>query len=100
MDRFGHDVRVMKEDESHFRVTLSVAVSNQFCWIFGLGKAIRIVSPKNVKEGMKKALAEISARYELAFLPIFCPYCGGISENRFGHPQWIQSVFLIFQCFK
>lgn len=65
MDRFGRDVVAMKEDERHFRVTVSVAVSNQFYgWVFGLGKSVRIVGPESVKEGMKKALADIAARYE------------------------------------
>ncbi|MGN0752952.1 MAG: WYL domain-containing protein, partial [Aristaeellaceae bacterium] len=54
-----------KEDESHFRVTVSVAVSNHFYgWVFGLGKAVRIIGPESVREGMKKALADIAARYE------------------------------------
>jgi len=65
MDRFGRDIVVMKEDNNHFRVTVSVAVSSQFYgWIFGLGKSVRIVGPESVKEGMKKALADIAARYE------------------------------------
>ena len=65
MDRFGRDVVVMKEDERHFRITVSVAVSNQFYgWVFGLGKMVRIVSPESVKEGMKKALEDIAQRYE------------------------------------
>ena len=65
MDRFGRDVVVMKEDERHFRITVPVAVSNQFYgWVFGLGKMVRIVSPESVKEGMKKALADIAQRYE------------------------------------
>ena len=65
MDEFGSDVVAMKEDERHFRVTVSVAVSNQFYgWVFGLGKAVRIIGPESVKEGMKKALADIAARYE------------------------------------
>lgn len=58
-------VMVMKEDERHFRVTVSVSVSQQFYgWVFGLGKSVRIVGPESVKEGMKKALADIAARYE------------------------------------
>ncbi len=65
MDRFGRDVMVMKEDSTHFRVSVNVAVSNQFYgWIFGIGKSVRIVGPESVKEGMKKALADIAARYE------------------------------------
>ena len=58
------DVVAMKEDERHFRVTVSVAVSNQFYgWVFGLGKSVRIVGPESVVQGMKKALADISERY-------------------------------------
>ena len=65
MDRFGRDVVVMKEDDRHFRITVPVAVSNQFYgWVFGLGKTVRIIGPDSVKEGMKKALADITARYE------------------------------------
>jgi len=65
MDRFGRDVLIMKEDDWHFRITVPVAVSDQFFgWVFGLGKMVRIVGPEDVKEKMKKALADISARYE------------------------------------
>ena len=65
MDRFGRDVLIMKEDDRHFRITVPVAVSDQFFgWVFGLGKMVKIVGPEDVKEKMKKALADISARYE------------------------------------
>lgn len=65
MDRFGRDVMLMKEDERHFRITVPVAVSDQFFgWVFGLGKAVRIVGPESVKEKMKKALEGILERYE------------------------------------
>ena len=65
MDRFGSDIVAMKEDNTHFRVSVSVAVSQQFfAWVFGLGKAVRIVAPESVKEQMKKALADITERYE------------------------------------
>jgi UDP-galactopyranose mutase len=59
MDRFGSDIVAMKEDNTHFRISVSVAVSQQFfAWVFGLGKAVRIVAPESVKEQMKKALLE------------------------------------------
>ena len=65
MDRFGRDIFVTKEDDRHFKVTVNVAVSNQFFgWVFGLGKMVRIVSPESVKEKMKKALEGILERYE------------------------------------
>ena len=47
------------------RFPIHIAVSDQFFgWVFGLGKTVRIVGPEDVKEKMKKALADISARYE------------------------------------
>ena len=65
MDRFGSDIVAMKEGNTHFRVSVSVAVSQQFfAWVFGLGKAVRIVAPESVKEQMNKALADITERYE------------------------------------
>ena len=65
VDRFVRDVLIMREDDRHFRITVPVAVSDQFFgWVFGLGKTVRIVGPEDVKEKMKKALADISARYE------------------------------------
>ena len=65
MDRFGSDIVAMKEDNTHFRVSVSVAVSQQFfAWVFGLGKAVRIVAPESVKEQMKKALQDIAESYE------------------------------------
>ncbi|MBQ4088693.1 MAG: WYL domain-containing protein [Clostridia bacterium] len=65
MDRFGHDVLIMKEDDRHFRITVPVAISMQFFgWVFGLGKMVRIVEPEDVKAKMKKALQDIIERYE------------------------------------
>ncbi len=63
MDRFGREVLVMPEDKTHFRITVPVAVSQQFFgWVFGLGKAVRIVGPESVKEKMVKSLEEIAER--------------------------------------
>ena len=65
IDRFGADVVTRKVDGYHFEITVPVAVSDQFYgWVFGLGKKVRIVAPESVKEGMKKALADIAQRYE------------------------------------
>ncbi len=63
MDRFGREVLVMPEDKTHFRITVPVAVSQQFFgWVFGLGKAVRIVGPESVKEKMVKSLEDIAER--------------------------------------
>ncbi|MBE5804501.1 MAG: WYL domain-containing protein [Clostridiales bacterium] len=65
LDRFGKDILAVPEDKNHFRVTVPVAVSQQFFgWVFGLGKYVRIVGPEHVKEMMQKSLADIAARYE------------------------------------
>ncbi len=49
LDRFGADLIIMPEDETHFSVNVTVAVSPQFfSWIFGLGGAVRITSPDEV----------------------------------------------------
>ena len=64
IDRFGKDVMAYPVDKSHFKITVPVAISQQFYgWVFGLGKMVRIVGPEDVKEGMKKALADITERY-------------------------------------
>ena len=64
IDRFGKDVLAIPEDKTHFRITVPVAVSQQFFgWVFGLGKAVRIVGPEAVVEQMKKALSDITERY-------------------------------------
>ena len=65
IDRFGKDVLAYPVDKNHFKITVPVAVSQQFYgWVFGLGKMVRIVGPDDVKEGMKKALADITERYQ------------------------------------
>jgi predicted DNA-binding transcriptional regulator YafY len=64
IDRFGRDLMVMKEDDNHFRITVNVAVSNQFYgWVFGLGNMVRIVGPEHVEQGMKDMLEEVRKRY-------------------------------------
>lgn len=65
IDRFGRDIMVMKEDADHFRVSVKVAVSNQFYgWVFGLGNMVRIIAPEHVKQGMKQLLESVHSRYE------------------------------------
>ena len=60
MDRFGRDVVVLKEDERHFRVTVSVAVSSQFYgWVFGLGKAVRIIGPESVNTKLSNGSSDM-----------------------------------------
>ena len=56
-DRFGSDLMVHKLDEEHFSVHVTVAVSPQFfSWIFGLGGAVRIAGPAEVREAFQQQL--------------------------------------------
>ena len=64
IDRFGKDVLAYPVDKNHFKITVPVAISQQFFgWVFGLGKYVRIVGPDDVVEKMKKALSDITERY-------------------------------------
>ena len=49
---------VRRLDEKHFAVDVTVAVSPQFfSWVFGLGGAVRILEPVEVKEQFQQQLA-------------------------------------------
>ncbi len=56
-DRFGKDIMPFKEDDGHFSVNVTVAVSPQFfAWVFGLEGAVRIAGPEDVLEEFRKQL--------------------------------------------
>lgn len=64
IDRFGKDVLIMKADDSHFEITVSVSVSPQFFgWVFGLGNKVEIVGPEDVRKQMKDALQKTIEKY-------------------------------------
>lgn len=62
IDRFGKDIMLIPQNEERFRVTVDVAVSNQFLgWVIALGK-VKIVGPEQVVERMNtmaKALVKM-----------------------------------------
>ena len=59
-DRFGADLIVHKLDDAHFSVNVTVAVSPQFfSWVFGLGGAVRILEPIEVREQFQQQLKEM-----------------------------------------
>ena len=65
IDQFGKDIRLTKEDDQHFRITVPVSVSPQFfAWVFGLGNYVTIKGPENVVKQMKDMLAKVGKRYE------------------------------------
>ena len=64
LDRFGHDVMLEKDGDSHFTATEPIAVSPQiFAWIFGLGGKAEIVGPVEVREQMRKLMEKALQTY-------------------------------------
>lgn len=59
-DRFGADLMVRYLDEDHFSVQVSVAVSPQFfSWVFGLGGAVQIIEPVDVRAAFQQQLRDM-----------------------------------------
>ena len=60
LDRFGKDILLRKDGESHFSIRADVVISDHFFgWLAGLGKQVKIVSPDNIREQYKLYLSDI-----------------------------------------
>ena len=65
LDRFGMEVILVPDGESHFTVTIPAVVSPQFLgWVFGLGDGVRILRPDWAAEEMRRQLAAVAALYQ------------------------------------
>lgn len=63
IDRFGKDIMLIPQDEEHFRVTVDVAVSDQFLgWVVALGQ-VKIVGPEVVVDKMREKVEALSKQY-------------------------------------
>ena len=64
IDRFGHDIFIIPSDKEHFRVHVTVAVSEQFIsWVFSLGEGIRITGPESVTKRVRETVERLSRQY-------------------------------------
>lgn len=64
LDRFGHDIILVPQDEEHFNVTLPVVLSPQFYgWLFGLEGSVILTAPQWAVDEYCKKLAAVSERY-------------------------------------
>lgn len=64
-DRFGHDCMLIPDGESHFTVTLPLAVSPLFLgWLAGFGERAEILYPPQVVEQYRTLLHHALAPYE------------------------------------
>ena len=65
LDRFGHDIMLVKDGDTHFTITEPIAVSPQFfAWIFGLGEKAEIVGPVEVRDQMRKMMEKTIRQYK------------------------------------
>ncbi len=54
IDRFGKDVRATIVDDNHFKVTVSVDLSNHFySWVFASAGRMKIIAPEKAIDGFK-----------------------------------------------
>ncbi|MEG2857490.1 MAG: WYL domain-containing protein, partial [Clostridia bacterium] len=60
IDRFGKEVSVMKDDDSHFVIAVNVAISPQFFgWLSSFGTNAKILSPQSVAEDFRRHISAI-----------------------------------------
>ncbi len=65
IDRFGKELIFRKVDDNNSHVAVDVAVSPQFFgWIFSLGKDVKVISPDDVVEQMRKTAEEFMENYK------------------------------------
>lgn len=65
VDRFGKDVKITKEDEESFIITVSVEVSAQFfAWLCGFGDEVKILSPDDVIKEYRRHCRKIMRLYK------------------------------------
>ena len=64
IDRFGKGISLIPADEGHFTINVDVHVSKQFLgWVFSLGEQVKIISPDEVVEEMKREIERLKSQY-------------------------------------
>ena len=65
IDRFGKDIIIIADDEQHFTVTVSVALSPIFYgWLFQFGELCEVLSPQRLRDDLKRRAEEFAKRLE------------------------------------
>lgn len=65
LDRFGKNISIIPDGETHFTVSVEVAISPQFFgWISGFGQDAVITGPEDVVEQMRLHIGAISEQYQ------------------------------------
>ncbi|MDD5863536.1 MAG: WYL domain-containing transcriptional regulator [Firmicutes bacterium] len=65
VDRFGRDILLIPDDETHFVFTVNVAVSPMFLsWVIGFGSKAQILYPQSVIDQCTQLCREAMAQYQ------------------------------------
>lgn len=65
LDRFGHDIIMIPQDDDTFTVTLPLVLSPQFYgWLFGLEDNVVITAPQWAVDAYRNKLAMVSRQYQ------------------------------------
>lgn len=65
IDRFGKDVPIMKEDETHFIIAIDVAISPVFIgWLFQFGNKVKVLAPLALVEEIEYRAQSILDNYK------------------------------------
>ena len=65
IDRFGMDVSMRPSREGYFCVSMDLEISDMFyAWVMGLGTQVKIISPSEIVEEMKKKIMQLMTNYD------------------------------------
>lgn len=65
IDKFGKDILIHNKTDTHFRITVDLAITNMFfSWLFIFGGKAKIIGPDKVKNQVKEYLEEIMDVYK------------------------------------
>ncbi len=66
IDRFGMEPSFIPLDETHFSVTVPVAVSRQFlAWVIALGDRVKVLSPPEVRARLQEEAKRLQETYSV-----------------------------------
>ena len=66
LERFGHDISLIKDEDDHFAVYVNVEISPHFWgWLVGFGGSVKILSPESVIDEFSKYVLKIFQMYKV-----------------------------------
>lgn len=63
VDRFGHDVKILKADEDHFKTSVNIVVSEMFIGWLNSIEGVRVIGPEDVLEKIQTQVKRLAEYY-------------------------------------